>query len=49
MADIAKIEKVFKNSGLKNTATLFNPEEREKLEDLKFLEKHGFNTNKDSD
>ena len=49
MADIAKIEKVFKNSGLKNTGALFSAEEREKLEDLKFLEKHGFNPTKDSD
>ena len=51
MVDIAKIEKVFKESGLRNNHLLFNPDEREELEDFRFLEKNGFypNNNNDSD
>jgi hypothetical protein len=44
MKDIARIEKVFKDSGLKNTNMLFNADEREKLEDIKFLERQGYKT-----
>jgi len=42
LKDLAKIDKVFKDSGLKNTNNLFNQEQRDQLEDLKFLEKHGY-------
>jgi len=49
MKDISRMEKIFKESGLKNTDILFNAEEREKLQDIKFLEKHGFHPTKEVD
>ncbi len=42
MKDLTKIEQILKDAGVKNTQTHFTKEEYEKIEDAKFLQKHGF-------
>ena len=42
MKDLARVEKIFKEAGMKNTKQYFTSDENEKIEDAKFLEKHGF-------
>lgn len=42
MKDLAQMEKIMREAGVKNTKVLFTTEENEKIEDAKFLKKHGF-------